>query len=84
MSQPAYRVMKAQRYGRFVFVSSSAGLFGQPASAHYAAAKAGLNALTIGFADAFGPTVRVNAIMPGPFRTDVTKAWPKEPPATIP
>jgi NAD(P)-dependent dehydrogenase (short-subunit alcohol dehydrogenase family) len=41
LSQPAYRVMKAQRSGRFVFIASSAGLFGQPNSAHYAAAKAG-------------------------------------------
>jgi NAD(P)-dependent dehydrogenase (short-subunit alcohol dehydrogenase family) len=41
LSQPAYRVMKAQGGGRFVFVTSSAGLFGQPDSAHYAAAKAG-------------------------------------------
>jgi NAD(P)-dependent dehydrogenase (short-subunit alcohol dehydrogenase family) len=42
LSQPAFRVMKAQRYGRFVFAASSAGLFGQPNSAHYAAAKAGV------------------------------------------
>ena len=42
LSQSAYRVMKAQGFGRFVFVASSAGLFGQPNSAHYAAAKAGL------------------------------------------
>ncbi|HWP65984.1 MAG TPA: SDR family NAD(P)-dependent oxidoreductase [Candidatus Limnocylindria bacterium] len=42
VSQPAFRVMKAQRYGRFVFISSSAGMFGQPSSAHYAAAKAGI------------------------------------------
>ena len=41
----------------------------------YAAAKAGLNALTVGFADAFGPKVRVNAIMPGPFRTDISRHW---------
>jgi NAD(P)-dependent dehydrogenase (short-subunit alcohol dehydrogenase family) len=41
LSQPAYRVMKAQGGGRFVFIASSAGLFGQPNSAHYAAAKAG-------------------------------------------
>lgn len=46
VSQPAFRVMKAQRYGRFVFVCSSAGLFGQPHSAHYAAAKAGLFGLS--------------------------------------
>ena len=42
VSQPAFRVMRQQRYGRFVFIASSAGLFGQPHSAHYAAAKAGL------------------------------------------
>jgi NAD(P)-dependent dehydrogenase (short-subunit alcohol dehydrogenase family) len=41
LSQPAYRVMKARGGGRFVFIASSAGLFGQPNSAHYAAAKAG-------------------------------------------
>ena len=42
LSQPAFRVMKSQGYGRFVFIVSSAGLFGQPEAAHYAAAKAGL------------------------------------------
>jgi NAD(P)-dependent dehydrogenase (short-subunit alcohol dehydrogenase family) len=42
LSQPAYRVMKSHGGGRFVFISSSAGLFGQPNSAHYAAAKAGI------------------------------------------
>src|SRR6185369_8515227 len=41
VSQPAYRHMKNNGYGRFVFIASSAGLFGQPNSAHYAAAKAG-------------------------------------------
>jgi NAD(P)-dependent dehydrogenase (short-subunit alcohol dehydrogenase family) len=46
LSQPAYRVMKKQRYGRFVFISSSGGMFGQPMEAHYAAAKAGLVGLT--------------------------------------
>ena len=46
LSQPAFRVMKEQGYGRFVFIASSAGMFGQPNSAHYAAAKAGLVGLT--------------------------------------
>ena len=44
----------------------------------YAAAKAGLNALTIGFADALGPKVRVNAVMPGPFLTDISRNWNHE------
>jgi NAD(P)-dependent dehydrogenase (short-subunit alcohol dehydrogenase family) len=47
LSQPAYRVMKQHGYGRLVFITSSAGLFGQPSSAHYAAAKAG----TLGLAN---------------------------------
>jgi NAD(P)-dependent dehydrogenase (short-subunit alcohol dehydrogenase family) len=42
VSQAAFRVMRSQGYGRFVFITSSAGLFGQPNSAHYAAAKAGI------------------------------------------
>lgn len=42
LSQAAFRVMKSQGYGRFVFISSSGGMFGQPLEAHYAAAKAGL------------------------------------------
>lgn len=47
VSQPAYRQMQAQGGGRFVFIASSAGVFGQPGSAHYAAAKAG----TVGLAN---------------------------------
>lgn len=42
LGQAAYPVMRAQGEGRFVFISSSAGMFGQPNSAHYAAAKAGI------------------------------------------
>ncbi|OBB03493.1 short-chain dehydrogenase [Mycolicibacterium fortuitum] len=46
LAQPAYRVMKNQGYGRFVFITSSAGMFGQHLEAHYAAAKSGLVGLT--------------------------------------
>jgi NAD(P)-dependent dehydrogenase (short-subunit alcohol dehydrogenase family) len=44
----------------------------------YAAAKAGLNALTVGLARAYGPSVRVNAIVPGTFLTDVSSHWDME------
>jgi NAD(P)-dependent dehydrogenase (short-subunit alcohol dehydrogenase family) len=44
----------------------------------YAAAKAGLNAMTVAFAHAFGPKVRVNCIMPGSFLTDITRGWDLE------
>lgn len=47
VSQAAYTAMRDGGGGRFVFVASSAGLFGQPSSAHYAAAKAG----TLGLAN---------------------------------
>jgi len=44
----------------------------------YSAAKAGLNAMTVALAHAFGPKVRVNCIMPGSFMTDATKSWDLE------
>jgi NAD(P)-dependent dehydrogenase (short-subunit alcohol dehydrogenase family) len=65
VSQPAFRVMKAQGYGRFVFVSSSAGIFGQPLTAHYAAAKGGLfglsNVISIEGAE---HGIRANTVLP--------------------
>ena len=49
-----------------------------PTSCPTPAAKAGLNTLTVGFAHTFGPRVRVNGILPGPFLTDISKAWDME------
>lgn len=46
LSQPAFKVMKNQGYGRFVFISSSGGVFGQHLEAHYGAAKTGLVGLS--------------------------------------
>jgi NAD(P)-dependent dehydrogenase (short-subunit alcohol dehydrogenase family) len=42
VTQPAYRIMKQQGYGRILFMSSGAAAFGNPKQAAYAAAKAGL------------------------------------------
>lgn len=64
--------------GSIVNVSSVAAVAPSPHELPYAAAKAGLNAITGGLAAAFGPTVRVNAIMPGAFLTDISKAWDME------
>jgi NAD(P)-dependent dehydrogenase (short-subunit alcohol dehydrogenase family) len=61
--------------GSIINVSSTGSIRPAPFMLPYDAAKAGLNALTVGFAHAFGPTVRVNCIMAGPFMTDVTAAW---------
>lgn len=46
VSQPAFRMMKQNNYGRFVFTSSAAGLFGNFGQANYAAAKRGLVGLS--------------------------------------
>ena len=61
--------------GSIINVSSVAAERPTPTELPYAAAKAGLNAFTIGFAKAFGPKVRVNCIQAGPFLTDISKAW---------
>jgi NAD(P)-dependent dehydrogenase (short-subunit alcohol dehydrogenase family) len=46
LAQPAFRAMKDQGYGRFVFIASQMGAFGQQHNAAYGAAKAGLIGLT--------------------------------------
>lgn len=61
--------------GSIINVSSVAAIRPTAGVLPYAAAKAGLNALTEGLAATLAPTVRVNAIMAGPFLTDVAKAW---------
>lgn len=70
--------MVAAGSGCILNISSVASLRPDAISLPYAAAKAGLNALTEGFAQAFGPTVRVNGIICGPFDTDISLAWPDE------
>ncbi|MDT5348922.1 MAG: hypothetical protein QOH91_2209 [Mycobacterium sp.] len=67
--------MVAAGRGSIINVSSTGSLRPDGSINPYAAAKAGLNAMTEGLARAFGPTVRVNTLMAGPFLTDVSKAW---------
>jgi NAD(P)-dependent dehydrogenase (short-subunit alcohol dehydrogenase family) len=64
--------------GSVINVSSVGSIRPTPEILPYAAAKAGVNSLTAGFALALGPRVRVNCIMAGPFLTDVTKGWDME------
>ena len=64
-----------QTGGSIIFVSSIASRRPTPAELVYGAAKAGVNNLTAGLAATFGPSVRVNCIVPGPFLTDISKAW---------
>ncbi len=67
--------MVAAGGGSIINVSSSGSLRPAPDMLPYAASKAGLNALTEGLAKAYGPTVRVNTLMAGPFLTDISKSW---------
>jgi NAD(P)-dependent dehydrogenase (short-subunit alcohol dehydrogenase family) len=70
--------MAQENGGSIINVSSIAAVQPSPVELPYGTFKAGLNAMTLGMARAFGPTVRVNCIMPGPFLTDISKAWDLE------
>jgi NAD(P)-dependent dehydrogenase (short-subunit alcohol dehydrogenase family) len=70
--------MAAGAGGSIINISSAAAARPRADVLPYAAAKAGLNAITAGLARAFGPSVRCNAIMAGTFLTDVSKAWDME------
>src|SRR5260370_32670828 len=67
--------MAAGSGGAIINVSSTAAIRPSRTTTPYSAAKAGLNAITIAFAQEYGPKVRVNCIMAGPFLTDVSKVW---------
>jgi NAD(P)-dependent dehydrogenase (short-subunit alcohol dehydrogenase family) len=70
--------MVAHGGGSIMNVSSVGSIRPNATILPYAAAKAGMNSLTAGFALTYGPSVRVNCIMAGPFLTDVAKAWDME------
>jgi NAD(P)-dependent dehydrogenase (short-subunit alcohol dehydrogenase family) len=64
--------------GVIINVSSSGALMPLPGVVPYGAAKAALNAMTRSLAAEYGPKVRVNTLSPGPFLTDIAKAWAPE------
>jgi NAD(P)-dependent dehydrogenase (short-subunit alcohol dehydrogenase family) len=64
--------------GVIINISSSGALMPLPAVVPYSAAKSALNAMTVSFAREYGPKVRVNTLSPGPFLTDIAKAWTEE------
>ena len=70
--------MQAAGGGSIIHVSTIAAVTPSPIEVPYGAAKAGLNNLTLSLARIWAPQVRVNCIMPGPFLTDISKAWPAE------
>jgi NAD(P)-dependent dehydrogenase (short-subunit alcohol dehydrogenase family) len=66
------------RGGSIINVSSIASQRPSPNEVIYGAAKAAVNNLTMGLARTYAPHVRVNCIVPGPFLTDISKAWDME------
>lgn len=75
VTQPAWKVMIAKRYGRVLFTSSSAS-FGQQGNSNYVAAKAGLLGLTNALAqEGEANGIRVNSLLPYA-RTLITKDSP--------
>lgn len=82
VSRAVVPAMMRQRYGKIIHISSTSGLIAYPHGAAYGTAKAGLLHLTRIMALELGRYgIRVNAIAPGTFRTDMTadvfadRAW---------
>jgi 3-oxoacyl-[acyl-carrier protein] reductase len=77
----AIPVMKQQKRGKIVNISSLGGRTGRPGVAvNYAASKAAVIGLTQTLARELGPSgIRVNAIAPGPILTEQTKQYVPEP-----
>ncbi|MGA8115440.1 MAG: SDR family oxidoreductase [Actinocatenispora sp.] len=78
-SRRAAQVMSRRRGGRggaIVNISSAAATLGSPHEyVHYAAAKAAVDALTVGLAKELAPDgIRVNTVSPGIIRTDIHAA----------
>jgi NAD(P)-dependent dehydrogenase (short-subunit alcohol dehydrogenase family) len=70
--------MVAAGGGSVINVTSTGAIRPTPEIAPYAAAKGALNIVTRAHALEYGPRVRVNAIMAGPFWTDISATWRAE------
>ena len=64
--------------GAIINISSIASTRSSPGVVPYSGAKAALNAMTVSLAREYAPKVRVNAIVAGPFLTDIAEAWEPE------
>ena len=73
-SQVAQRMTQGDG-GVILNVGSTASLHAMPGVVPYAGAKAAVNAMTVSLAREYAPRVRVNALIPGPFLTDIAEAW---------
>lgn len=77
--QPAAVYMREKEYGRIINISSASYINGNIGQANYAAAKAGVVALTKTAAKELGKKkVTVNAIVPGFINTEMTRGVPEK------
>ncbi|MCX6855340.1 MAG: SDR family oxidoreductase [Verrucomicrobia bacterium] len=73
-SQAALKIMVKQRLGHLIHIGSYSALSGPAGQANYAAAKAGLIAISQSLAAEYGPRgVRANCILPGFLDTQMTR-----------
>lgn len=70
--------------GCIINVSSSGSMMPLPKTIPYGSSKAALNAMSKSLAWEYAPTVRVNTLSPGAFRTDIVEAWPDKGKGPIP
>ncbi len=69
-------MLEHQQGGSLVVTSSGSAIFGMQRGEHYAATKAGVNAVIRGLAVEYGKHgIRANAVMPGWIDTDMTSDW---------
>jgi len=79
LSRAVMRGMMKARWGRIVNITSVVGAAGNPGQANYAAAKAGVVAMTKSLARELGSrNITVNCVAPGFIDTDMTRALAEE------
>jgi len=64
-AQAAARMMRRQKSGRIINISSLGGLQAWPEYIHYGASKAGVISMTHSLAKALAPDIQVNSVAPG-------------------
>lgn len=79
LSRLALPAMKARGFGRIVFISSESGVNPPPEMVHYGMTKAAQISISRGLAElTTGTGVTVNAVLPGPTRTEGSAAFMEE------
>lgn len=78
-TQAVAKIMKEQKQGVIINISSMVSKYGQPAGCGYPATKFAVNGLTVSLARELAKdNIRVNAVAPGVTKTDMVSALPKE------